>query len=50
MRDDPAAIAGTTMEGSSCSNKPVVAPFVADLIISNPVTYVHVHCAEALGE
>jgi sterol 3beta-glucosyltransferase len=23
--------------------------FVADVIISNPVTYAHVHCAEALG-
>lgn len=24
-------------------------PFAADTIISNPVTYAHVHCAEALG-
>lgn len=24
-------------------------PFVADAIISNPVTYAHIHCAEALG-
>jgi hypothetical protein len=24
-------------------------PFVADAIISNPVTYAHAHCAEALG-
>ena len=23
--------------------------FVADAIISNPVTYAHIHCAEALG-
>ena len=24
-------------------------PFVADAIISNPVSYGHIHCAEALG-
>jgi hypothetical protein len=24
-------------------------PFIADAIISNPVTYGHIHCAEALG-
>ncbi len=24
-------------------------PFAADVIISNPVTYAHCHCAEALG-
>lgn len=24
-------------------------PFAADAIISNPVTYAHAHCAEALG-
>ena len=29
---------------------PPPTPFVADAIISNPVTYVHVHCAEALGK
>lgn len=28
---------------------PEKKPFIADAIISNPVTYGHVHCAEALG-
>jgi sterol 3beta-glucosyltransferase len=28
---------------------PAARPFIADAIISNPVTYGHVHCAEALG-
>ena len=27
----------------------VLIPFTADAIISNPVTYGHIHCAEALG-
>ncbi len=26
-----------------------IRPFIADSIISNPVTYGHIHCAEALG-
>jgi sterol 3beta-glucosyltransferase len=28
---------------------PLKRPFIADAIISNPVTYGHIHCAEALG-
>lgn len=28
---------------------PQERPFIADAIISNPVTYAHIHCAEALG-
>ena len=28
---------------------PNQTPFVADAIISNPVSYGHIHCAEALG-
>ena len=27
----------------------ICRPFVADAIISNPVSYAHIHCAEALG-
>lgn len=37
IKDDPEVPAGA------------LPPFVADAIISNPVTYVHVHCAEALS-
>ena len=28
---------------------PVDLPFVADVIIANPPSFAHVHCAEALG-
>eukprot|EP01034_Spumella_vulgaris_P023338 gene23338-29550_t len=28
---------------------PLQRPFIPDAIISNPVTYAHIHCAEALG-
>jgi len=32
-----------------CNTSTPSSPFVADAIISNPVTYGHIHCAEALG-
>lgn len=31
------------------SKQPASRPFSPDVIISNPVTYGHIHCAEALG-
>jgi hypothetical protein len=39
----------TSSSNLCCSLHPNPSPFIADSIISNPVTYGHIHCAEALG-